>query len=163
MKKEIPSHMANKPDPQLLEATNYPYILRLDTQFSDMDAYAHLNNLAIARFYESARARLILQITGRDDFYKPETPDKILLIETRLRYLAEGQYPAPVDVATGIGHIGNSSLQMHQALFQDGICIGLCDVVMVYALDGKPCHIPTALREQFKQQRLAHFSENVPS
>jgi acyl-CoA thioester hydrolase len=163
VEKEIPEYMANKPDPQRLIAANYPNILRFDTQFSDMDVYGHLNNLAIARFYESARARLILQITGRDDFYRPETPEKIVLIETRLRYLAEGQYPAPVDIASGIGHMGNSSLHMHQALFQGGICIGLCDVVMVYAVDGKPCRPPTALREQFEQRRLVHVGKHEPS
>ncbi len=150
--------MAHKPDPELLKLSTYPYRLSIDTQFSDMDAYAHLNNLAIARFYESARARLLLQVTGRDDFYQPSTPDKMLLVEARLQYLAEGQFPAPVDVATGIGHIGNRAYHIHQALFQNGHCIGLCEVVMVYAIDGKATPIPTAILKQLESQRLANFT-----
>ena len=152
--------MAQKPDPRLLQTETYPFILNIDTQFGDMDAYAHLNNLAIAGFYESARARMQLHITGRQDFFKPDSPDKILLIEARLQYLAEGRYPEPVEVRTGIGHIGNSSYRLHQALFQQNRCIGLCEAVMIYTLHGKPTTIPHDIRQQLESQRIVGFESN---
>jgi acyl-CoA thioester hydrolase len=152
--------MAKKPDPSLLLAETYPFTLSIDTQFGDMDAYAHLNNLAIAGFYESARARIQLHITGRKDFFNPDSADKMLLIEARLQYLAEGHYPEPVEIHTGIGHIGNSSYRLHQALFQKAKCIGLCEAVMIYTLDGKPCSIPSDMRKMLESQRIANFESN---
>jgi acyl-CoA thioester hydrolase len=152
--------MANKPNPRLLQAETYPFTLNIDTQFGDMDAYAHLNNLAIAGFYESARARMQLHISGRDDFFKADSVDKMLLIEARLKYLAEGHYPEPVEVRTGIGHIGNSSYRLHQALFQQDRCIGLCEAVMIYTLHGKPTTIPQDLRQKLEAQRIVDFESN---
>jgi len=150
--------MAKKPDPRLLQAETYPFVLNIDTQFGDMDAYAHLNNLAIARFYESARARIQLDITGRKDFFKPDAAEKMLLIEARLQYLAEGHYPEPVEIRTGIGHIGNSAYHLYQALFQHSHCIGLCETVMIYTLHGKPTTIPSDMRQKLELQRIADFT-----
>lgn len=152
--------MAQKSDPRLLQAKTYPFTLNIDTQFGDMDAYAHLNNLAIAGFYESARARMQLHMSERNDFFNADSPDKILLIEVRIQYLGEGHYPEPVKIRTGIGHIGNSSYRLHQALFQQDRCIGLCEAVMVYTLYGKPITIPHDGRQQLESQRIVGFKSN---
>jgi len=132
-------------DPARRLAASYPYHLEIATQFTDMDIVRHLNNIAIARFYESARVRTNLIVFG-DDFLTREDATQMLLAEVHIRYLAEGHFPDPVMVGNGISHVGNSSFRMHQALFQHGACIGLCDAVMVVVQDGRPAPIPAANR-----------------
>ncbi|PKP95932.1 MAG: thioesterase, partial [Alphaproteobacteria bacterium HGW-Alphaproteobacteria-13] len=50
-------------------------------------------------------------------------------------YLAEGNFPDPVRIATGIGRIGTSSWTLVQAMFQNGRCIATCDTVVVCRTD----------------------------
>lgn len=125
-------------DESRLELDYYRVYLNLETQFSDMDALGHLNNVAIARMYESARARLHMRIF---DNYKGKyaTPQEgaVVMVQANLRYLAEGYFPKPVVVATAAAHIGNSSYIFHQGLFQEGKCLGLCDTTFVYVEAGK--------------------------
>jgi len=132
-------------DPNRLQPAGYPFRLDIETQFTDMDVGAHLNNIAIARFYESARVRSNLDLFGRN-FLRRGAPFLIVLAEANIRYLAEGNFPDPVQVGCGIHRIGNSSFVMQQGLFQNGACIGLCDCVMVLTSDGKPTRIPAGVR-----------------
>jgi acyl-CoA thioester hydrolase len=140
-------------DPARLELTTYPVRIAIETQFRDMDIAAHLNNVAIAGYYESARARSNLAMFG-NDFFRRSSPYLMVLAETNLRFLAEGNYPEPTCTGSGIGRIGNSSFVMQQALFQQGACIGLCDCVMVLTAAGKPTRIPEDVRHAMQSQLM---------
>ena len=50
--------MSHHPDADRLVEGNYGFIFDLEPRFSDMDAQRHLNNVAIAQYYEEARTRL---------------------------------------------------------------------------------------------------------
>jgi acyl-CoA thioester hydrolase len=132
-------------DPSRLELGHYPFRLSIDTQFSDMDVVAHLNNIAIARYYESARVRGNFAVFG-GDFFRRSAPFQMMLAQANISYLAEGNFPEPVQVGYGISRIGNSSFVTHQGLFQNGVCIGLCESVMVVTVNGKPSPIPPEAR-----------------
>lgn len=136
-------------DPQRLQADTYPFRLVIETQFSDMDIAGHINNVAIVRFYESARARLHLQMFGNNNFFR-ERDFAGVVAETHCRYLAEANFPDPVEVMCSIARIGNSSYDVHQALFQNGVCVGLCECVMVLVQAGKAMPIPAAVRERMQ-------------
>jgi acyl-CoA thioester hydrolase len=133
-------------DPVRLELGNYPFRISIDTQFADMDVVAHLNNVAIARYYENARVRSNFALFG-GDFYRRSAQIQMVLAQANISYLAEGNFPEPVQVGCGIGRIGNSSFVMQQGLFQEGACIGLCDSVMVLTANRKPTPIPPQVRE----------------
>jgi acyl-CoA thioester hydrolase len=143
MPKSLPAHR--------LLTDNYPFQLPTETRYSDLDSYAHLNNGSIGRFYENARARMHLQIYQRDDFFHSAADEKVLLVDCHLRYLHEGHFPAPVVVTSGIGRIGRTSYDIHQAVFQHGKCIGLCDATMVRTFMGTPSPIEGRLLAQFEQ------------
>jgi acyl-CoA thioester hydrolase len=147
--------MSRHIDPARLERTSYPFHLDIETQFTDMDVAAHLNNIAIARFYESARVRSNIAMFGRD-FFRRGAPCLMVLAEANIRYLAEGNFPDPVQVGCGISRIGNSSFKMLQGLFQNGTCIGLCDCVMVLTADGKPTPIPAGVRAAMQAMLMPH-------
>ncbi len=108
--------------------------------------------------YENSRAQLHLHIFSQEHFHRADSPEKTLLVETRTRFFAEGFYPGKVIIGTGIGHIGNSSYQVQQALFQNGNCLGLCDATMVYTIDKKPTAIQGELRERFNAYLIASSS-----
>src|SRR5690606_8935568 len=134
--------MAKPVEPHRLVLANYPHQLRLDTQYGDMDVHAHINNLAIARYFERARARFQVQAYAGYRLFRRDADFTLLLVENNIRFLAECNFPEPVTVGTGLGHIGTSSYQFRHALFQNGTCVALCDAAMVCAQDGKPVPVP---------------------
>jgi acyl-CoA thioester hydrolase len=140
-------------DPARLSAATYPYRLEIATQFTDLDIVGHLNNVAIARFYESARVRTNMRVFG-ENFVRPDNPLQMVLADVHIRYLAEGHFPEPVTVGNGIGHVGNSSFRMQQALFQHGACIGISDAVLVVTVGGKPTPIPAVQRAAMQDLRM---------
>lgn len=122
-----------------------------------MDVAGHINNLAVARFYECARARFQLFAFDNRNFFN-EGKHAAVVAETRLRYLAEANFPDPVEVGSGIARIGNSSYDFHQALFQNGVCVGLCDCVMVQVHGGKPTPLFTEVRERMQSMLITQSS-----
>jgi acyl-CoA thioester hydrolase len=138
-------------DTRRLALDNYPYQLQLETQYGDMDVHGHINNLAIGRFFESARSRAQLDMYAGRKLFHRDADYAILLVENNTRFLAECHFPDPVIVGSAIGHIGNSSYQILQGLFQHGICVALCDAALVCAAHGKP----TPLADEVRQRMMA--------
>lgn len=136
------------PDQRLMLET-YPLQIPMETRYSDMDSYAHLNNGAIGRLYENCRALMHIEIFQRTDLFVPHATERNLLVESRLRFLHEGHFPGSVMVGTGIGKLGRTSYHIHQALFQGDRCIGLCDSVMVRVVGDTPSAIEGELRDRF--------------
>ena len=92
-----------------------------------MDITGHINNIALARYYETARSRWFLKMAGDVNFFK--SGFNTLVAEYTVRFLKEANYPEQITVATGIGRIGNSSFSCLQALFVNDTCVGLSDAV----------------------------------
>ena len=128
-------------EPARLRLTEYRFALTVETQFSDMDVAAHLNNVAIGRFYESARSRLHLLLFGRE-LYGRNSSHRVVLAEINMRFLGEGAFPDPVQVGCGISRIGRSSYGIAQGLFQYDLCIGIAECALVVTQDGRPAQIP---------------------
>ena len=130
-------------DPFRLTPGFYPWRLPLETRYGDMDDNAHLNNVAIARFYEEARVRFHASLRTAH----PEIGDlQTLVAHLAIDYLAEGQYPQSVELGLGVLSFGSSSYRVAMGLFQGGHCIGLCDSVLVYRDGAGPAPISPALR-----------------
>jgi acyl-CoA thioester hydrolase len=123
-------------DPKRLDPANYPYSTSVETRFQDLDPLGHINNVAMAALFENGRVRF-----NRDNLVERQTRtpgDRWLIARVEVNYLAEGHYPDPVEVASGIGTIGNRSWTILSAAWQSGQCVGLCDSTIVYqAKDGK--------------------------
>jgi acyl-CoA thioester hydrolase len=110
-----------KYDPRLLDKPNYPVVRVLETMFSDMDIHKHVNNVAIARFFEEGRAALQRAIRKQC----PGEFAEVVLAGFEVHYLREVSYPGPVEVAIGTGRVGTSSFDSVAALFQNGECAAL--------------------------------------
>ncbi|NIJ39734.1 acyl-CoA thioester hydrolase [Sphingopyxis panaciterrae] len=123
-----------KPESWRLDAASYPVCIDLQTRFQDMDINGHLNNVAFAALFESGRVLLNRQVRPLDE--RPSN-ERTMVAAVEINYLAEGNFPDPVRIVTGIGRIGTSSWTIVQAMFQNGHAIATCDTVVVCRTDGQ--------------------------
>ena len=134
-----------------LDPASYPFAFQMRTAFGDMDSFRHLNNVALVRYLEEARASLNMHLFGEDALVRPSGERQLLMASTRIEYVNQGRYPGQIEVATGILRAGRSSFTHAAALFQDGLCIALGDSVMVHAVDGLPAPVAEDAKERFAQ------------
>lgn len=134
-----------RPDGWRLDPANYPVTAEVQTRFGDMDVLGHLNNVAYAALFENGRVVFNRAITCH-----PHRGQGIrwLVASVAIDYLAEGHFPAPVTIASGVGDIGRTSWQIFQAGFQGGQCIALCRTTLVQADSGGSLAIDDALRAE---------------
>ena len=118
-----------RPDAARLAPETYHYAFEMPPRFGDLDPLRHLNNAALARFYEEGRVRYLNQLGLRQVL---EREHGFVVGEVTIRYLAEGRWPDIVTVASAVLHVGRSSFTIAQALFQLGRCIGTGEGTLVH-------------------------------
>ncbi|MEQ1688537.1 MAG: acyl-CoA thioesterase [Sphingopyxis sp.] len=123
-----------RPDPWRLSPAPYPVRDDFQTRFQDLDLNGHINNVAFAALFESARVLLNRRI--RPWAERPAN-ERTMVASVEITYLAEGNFPDPVTIASGVGRVGTSSWTIIQAMFQGGACIATCDSVVVCRTDGE--------------------------
>ncbi|WP_370331760.1 acyl-CoA thioesterase [Mycolicibacterium hippocampi] len=142
-----------RPHPARLEATAYPVHQLIDARFGDMDANGHLNNVALESLHENTRAGLNRQVFP-DVYARTVRTLRIVTSTIVVHYLHEAPWPAAIDTAIGIGHVGTTSFVASTALFHDDTCISLCDTVLVLLDDSGPTPIPEDARARLALLRL---------
>ena len=133
---------AQRPDPRRGELGRYPFVVELQTRWGDMDFQRHVNNVALARYYEEARVRFLGTVA--DDVGEAFHG---VVAAVRMDYLRDVHYPATVQVAAGVAEVGRTSLRLLQAVFQDDACVGLADVTLVRRGPDGPVPLPDRWRE----------------
>jgi acyl-CoA thioester hydrolase len=128
-------------------------------RWSDLDAYAHVNNAEMLRILEEARIQAFW-ITDPADEPEPSPTTAILdarpgsatltlIAHQEMEYLLPIPYMrAPLDIELWIGRLGGASLQVSYEIYSpQGIeprllyCRASTTVVMVEAATGKPKRI----------------------
>jgi acyl-CoA thioester hydrolase len=132
-----------RPEGWRLDLAAYPVILESDTRFQDMDINGHLNNVAFASLFENARVQL--HRTARPWGERPKN-ERTMVASVEINYLAEGNFPAPVTIGSGVGRVGNSSWVIVQAMFQNGKCVATSDSVIVCRTDNESKPLRAELR-----------------
>lgn len=139
-----------KPEPFRLDRAAYPYFRRVIARFSDMDAERHLNNVALAAFYEDGRVSFLHGLSGEE---RGKT-FRFVIARISISYLAEAHYPGDYDVGLGVTRFGNTSFEIGAALFIGDKCVGVCDTTQVVIGEHGPIAVPDALRQALEAQRL---------
>jgi acyl-CoA thioester hydrolase len=139
-----------KPEPFRLARAAYPYFRRVIARFSDMDAERHLNNVALAAFYEDGRVSFLHGLSG-DERGKTF---RFVIAHISISYLAEAHYPGDYDVGLGVTNFGNTSFGIGAGLFLGDTCVGICDTTQVVIGDKGPISMPAALRDTLQKNRL---------
>ncbi|WP_225205470.1 acyl-CoA thioesterase [Novosphingobium huizhouense] len=130
-----------KPPAWRLEPAIYPHSCLIQTRYTDEDLLRHVNNIAVAGYYDEARSRFSRAIfqaanaAGGETLGAAQGRGRIVTADSRCSYLAEVFHrdDQPVEIRTGILRIGTASYELGQALFQDGRCAGLCTTTFVQA------------------------------
>jgi acyl-CoA thioester hydrolase len=133
-------------DPRRMTLDAYADVIEMRASYADVDSFQHLNNVALARFFEEGRATLNMSVFGVDSVVRPSDSVQLLFASIVIDYVSQGHYPGVVQVGTAISKIGRASFDHIAGLFQDGRCIALCDTVSVYAIAGKSAELPPEAR-----------------
>ena len=127
------------------DRATYRYFNRHVIRFADLDPAGHVNHVAYAQYFESARVAF-----WRDAGRPVGAPNTTGVIATlTIDYRAEMDFPGEVEVGTRILGIGNSSTRMAHGLFRDGVCMATSTAVSVL-LDRetrRPTPVSDVLRE----------------
>jgi acyl-CoA thioester hydrolase len=143
-------------EPFRLDPERYPLKVRILARYADVDPLWHINNVAVAQYYEEARVSASMMMMGGKHF-AGAGGERILIAHQSIDYLREGTYPGALEVGVGVLRIGRSSYRYGMAMFQDGACISVSEAVLVYA----DAHGPAALPDDYRQ-RLAGWLIAAP-
>ena len=122
----------------------YPHRQAIQTRFQDMGVLGHLNNVAFAALFETGRTKFNHQA----QLWGALMRRRAVVAQMEINYLAEGSYPDDVEIATGIGEIGNRSWQILAAMFQHGRAIATCDATIVMDKDEAGNGLPAAFKAE---------------
>ena len=140
----------SKPHGWQLDRASYPFGHLTETRFADLDLLGHINNVSMAGLFEHGRGMFNHAI----EVERRAPGQRWLIVRVEINYLEESFFPAPVDIASGIGRIGTSSWDIASAAFQNGKCVATCMTTIVLTNDHGPSPIPQDLREEFDRLRV---------
>jgi acyl-CoA thioester hydrolase len=92
------------------------------------------------------------------DFWKHAEGASFVIASVKLDFLKEMQWPGNIDIGTGILKIGNSSIRLHQQLFQEGQCVASAETVIVQVNDhdGKSRPLSEAAKKALEVWQVTH-------
>jgi len=106
---------------------DFPHRTVETIRFGDLDRQNHINNAVFATFFESGR---VITLYGRE--YGLNVPGaSFVLAHLSIDFLGEMHWPGEVEIGTAIVGVGNSSLQLDQALFVKGVCVATAQNTLV--------------------------------
>ena len=114
-----------------------------------MDTEGHLNNVALASFYEDGRVSFLRGLTGNG------APFRFVIASISISYLAEAHYPGEYDVGLGVSRFGTKSFDIGCGLFIGDTCVGVCDTTQVTIGTKGPIPIPAALEKLLRKHQLS--------
>jgi len=137
-----------KPESFRQRKAAYPFFRNVIARFSDMDVERHLNNVALASFYEDARVSFLRTYLGE------ERGVRFVIANVSVSYLAEAHYPGEYDVGVGVSRFGTKSFDIGCGLFLGDRCVGVCDSTQVAIGPGGPIALPDNLRDSLRVHEL---------
>jgi len=93
------------------------FVNTLEPRFLETDALGHINNTVLPMWFEASR----------DPLFRLFSPDmdvknwKLILASFNINFHAETHYGSSVEIKTYINRIGNSSFDVYQECWQNGI------------------------------------------
>lgn len=115
-----------RPAPWRLDPAAYPHHDVIQTRFQDLDVLGHINNVAWAALFETARIRFYHKLNSAGP-----SRARGLVANVEINYLGEGDFPTDMAVVSGIGRLGTRSWQTLSLALQDGKPLATCDVTIV--------------------------------
>lgn len=119
--------MSNKGKIESFNLDDFPFRTYDKLRYADTDRQGHVNNAAFSTFFETGRVEL---------FYDPANElisegAAFVIASLTLNFVSEITWPGQVDIGTAVTKVGNSSVHMYQALFQNGRVVATAETVVV--------------------------------
>lgn len=129
----------------------YPFPVKQQVLWGEMDAFNHINNVIYFRYFETARVEFFNQ-SGLWQLYFNENI-RIVVGKLECNFIREITHPAEIEISVGIKRIGNSSLTVHHKVMHNGQIAAHGDGIIVATNPetGKSTPWTPALREAFEQ------------
>lgn len=105
------------------DPASYPLRGELLPRYTDVDVWQHLNNTALIAMHGEALQHALRDLLGAHAWRRGEPA--IACAASATDFLAEGQYPQPLDWGARVLRIDAGGLHLASALFQHGACVGL--------------------------------------
>ncbi|MED5238466.1 MAG: thioesterase family protein [Pseudomonadota bacterium] len=118
-------------------------------RFCETDALGHINNTVLPVWFLEAREPVIALFTP-----DPTRSDNgLAMVNMEIAFKAESMFGSPVTITTTIGRIGNSSLQVIQRAWQNGVLTaeGKAALVSFNTVTRKSQAITDNQRQQLQQ------------
>ncbi|MFD1216949.1 MULTISPECIES: acyl-CoA thioesterase [Microbulbifer] len=122
---------------------------QVEPRFSETDALGHINNTIVPNWFEH----------GRMPIFRIFNPDlslvqwNLILKKMDVDFVAQIYLFSPVEIRTSITAIGNTSLTIHQEVWQEDKLVAQGDCVMVHFdyENQTKAPIPDDVRQQLAQ------------
>jgi len=127
------------------------FTTRIHPRFSDTDALGHINNTVIPVWFLEAREPVLLLFSPQLDMRQAA----LAVVRTEFDYLAETHFGSDVEIHTRVARIGNSSLQLAQEVWQDGVLTtrGLATLVNFDPVLRRATPIPNPIRAELEKHQ----------
>ena len=125
------------------------FSITISPRFLETDALGHINNTVLPMWFEA----------GRDPVFRLFTPDMdvnnwcLIIAKFDVSFHAETVYGSDVEIKTAISRIGNSSFEVAQECWQNGVKTASGNLTMVHF-----CHqekhskpIPESIKQLLQQ------------
>ena len=132
-----PSQRPQRPVPQLID---YPHRVNDICRFGDLDPQGHVNQAVFLTYFESGRVGMF-----RNKDLGIGVPGVTFVVgRMEINYLRELNWPATIEIGTGVAEFGRSSFKVAQAIFRDGVCCatGLATMVCMDIATRKSTPLP---------------------
>jgi acyl-CoA thioester hydrolase len=99
-------------------------------RFCDQDPLGHVNNAAMAAYFEQARVALIYPLIRA----KGGPGLELVIARLVIDYLEELSYPGTVEIGSRVARLGTKSLTLAHGIFKDGgeRCLATAECILVF-------------------------------
>lgn len=128
-----------------MQLSDFPIHSYDKVRYSDCDPQGHVNNVVFTTFMETGRCDLLAGVFGTT---WQASGVYLVIARLELDFVAEIFWPGQVEIGTVVTKLGNSSVQIEQAVFQEGKLVAKAKSVLVYlGADKRPTSLPDQARE----------------
>ncbi len=132
---------------EVITRTHFKHFVKINTRWSDIDAYHHVNNVLYFSFFDTAVNQYLIE----SGVLNPASSDIVgLVVNNQCQFFKSIKFPLIVHVGLSVIKIGNSSVQYLLGIFSSDdthlSALGQYTHVYVDRLTNRPVTIPITIR-----------------
>lgn len=116
-------------DIDLKDRASYTHWTPVHIRFADMDILRHVNNVALAEYFEASRTAFVYDVIALAGV---DQSNEFVLARVVIDFHRELHYPGSVDVGARLTRVGNKSMTTGYGIFQGETCYAISEAVNVF-------------------------------